>query len=315
MGAMNTAGSRPRHAERVAGDPRARRGFLGAALGALALPLSGCTLASDTDHDGADAPSAGPLSRPVRLAWVLGSGGPRGFTHVGVLKALHELQLRPDLIVGASVGAMIGALHASGRSAPDIESLALDLNVWSFARLAVGAQERYSGTPVAELVDAQVAEKRLERMPIAMACVATRLRDRRIVAFTRGEAGLAVQASAAIEGQFAPLRILGERYVDPDWESPLPVRVAKALGATVVLAVDASVHVDRAPEAAIRYREGDLRKKALIDADAGLADLVVKPDFGYWVNFSREFRERAIAAGYRDTMAKAAALRDLHRVA
>jgi NTE family protein len=80
-----------------------------------------------------------------------------------------------------------------------------------------------------------------------------------------------------------------------------------------VLAVDASVHVDRAPPGAARYRESDLRKKALIDADATLADLVLKPDFGYWVNISQEFRARAIEAGYRETMAQAAALRALHR--
>jgi NTE family protein len=85
------------------------------------------------------------------------------------------------------------------------------------------------------------------------------------------------------------------------------------LGAQRVLAVDASVHVDRAPPGAERYREGDLRKLALVQPDAAQADLLLHPDFGYWVSFSREFRERAINAGYRDTMAQAAALRELHR--
>ena len=284
-----------------------------ALMGPAALLLPACTLDPDRDHDGPDAPRAAPLARTFGVAWVLGSGGPRGFTHVGVLRALDELGLAPDLIVGASVGAMVGVLRASGRRAQEIEALALDLNVLSFARLAFGTSERYSGAPIAEIVSLHAAEQQLDRMPIAMACVAVRKRDRGVVAFTAGRAALAVQASAAIEGQFAPVRIRGETYVDPDWDAPLPVRVARSLGARRVLAVDASAHVDRAPEGAARYRESDARKKALIDADAREADLLLKPDFGYWVSFSRDFRERSIGAGYRDTMAQAQALRELHR--
>jgi NTE family protein len=191
--------------------------------------------------------------------------------------------------------------------------MALELQPWSLARVAVGAEERFSGAPVAELARRHAGVQRLERMPIAMACVAARRRDGRVTAFTAGDVGVAVQASAAIEGRFAPVRIRGEPYVDADWHQPLPVGVARALGARVVLAVDATVHLDRAPPGAERYREPDLKKKALVDADAKQADLVLKPDFGYWVSLSREFRERAIAAGYRDTMAKEREVRALHR--
>ena len=286
-----------------------RRGVLLASAGLLAA----CTVNPDRDHLGADAPREAPLRKPVRMAWVFSSGGPRGFTHVGVLKALEQMDLKPDLIVGASVGALVGSLCAAGLSAAALESLAMELQPLSLARLAIGQQERLSGAAVAELVRQYAPVPLLEQMPVAMACVAARRRDAAAVAFTAGDAGLAVQAAAAIEGQFAPVRIRGEQYLDADWSAPLPVRVARALGAQRVLAVDASVHVDRAPPGAARYRESDLRKKALIDADATVADLVLKPDFGYWVNISQEFRARAIEAGYRETMAQAAALRALHR--
>lgn len=274
--------------------------------------LAGCTLAPDADHDGEDAPRFAPLARPVRTAWVFGSGGPRGFTHVGVLRALDELGLVPDLVVGASVGAVVGGLRAAGLAAADIESLALALNPLSVARLALGSPERLSGAPVAELMREHVPLRRIEHLPIPLACVAARRRDATVVAFTAGDIGLAVQASAAIEGHLTPVRIRGVAYVDADALAPLPVRMARRLGAVRVLAVDASVHLDRAPPGAERYREGDLRKQALVQADARHADLVLKPDFGYWVSFSREFRERAIEAGYRATMAEREALRRLH---
>ena len=245
---------------------------------------------------------------------VLSSGGPRGFVHVGVIKALEELGLKPDLIVGVSAGALLGSLFAAGLGARAIEALALELQPWALARLAIGSEERLSGTAVADFVRRASPVKSLENMPVAMAIVAARRRDGEATAFTVGDVGLAVQASAAIEGRFAPVRIRGEQYVDADWTTPLPVRVARGLGAQRVLAVDASAHVDRAPPGAERYRESDLRKQALVDGDAKMADVLLKPDFGYWVSLSREFRERAIEAGYRETLAQADALRALHAV-
>ena len=176
----------------------------------------------------------------------------------------------------------------------------------------MGADERWSGTAIANLVRRTSPQPLLERMPCAMACVVQRLRDQHAVAFTAGDVGLAVQASTAVEGQFAPVRILGERYADPDWVMPLPVRLARLLGAQRVLAVDASADPDDVPPGAERYRASDLRKQALVNQDAPLADVLLKPDIGYWAGHSREYRERVIDAGYRATLAQARALKALH---
>lgn len=287
-----------------------RRALLLGSAGALLLP--GCTLDADRDHDGADAPQAAPLPAPPRVAWVLGSGGPRGFVHVGVLKALAELQLRPDVIVGASVGALVGTLYAAGLDATAIERQALALQPWQLLRWQPVGADRWAADGLASWVNQQLDGRPLQALPIAMVCAAQRLRDGAVIGFSRGNAGLAVQASAAIEGRLAPLTIRRERYADADRRMPLPVRLARALGATQVLAVDASAHEDRAPEGARGYRDGDLRKRALTQPDALLADVLLHPDFGYWVSLSREFRETAIAAGYRATLADAVRLRALH---
>ena len=281
-------------------------------LATTGLALTGCSLDPDVDHAGPDAPSAGALGITARTAWVFSSGGPRGFTHVGVIKGLAQLGLRPDLVVGASAGALVGALYAGGLSAADIESLALDLNPMSLARMAPSASERFSGAALRELVANALGGRTLQQLPLPMVCVAQRLRDAGVVAFNRGDAGLAVQASSAIEGQLTPVRIQGERYVDADLRMPLPVRLTRALGAVRVLAVDASAHEDRAPAGAERWRESDRRKRALTRPDAEAADVLLHPDFGYWVNLSREFRERAIEAGYRAALAAAPQLRSLH---
>lgn len=294
-----------------------RRKLLGAGCsGWGVVALSACTWHADVDHDGPDAPrpdNAPPAANTQRRArtLVLGSGGPRGYVHVGVLKGLDELGLRPDFVVGASVGALIGALYASGMSAAAIETLALDLSPLALARLAVGATEKLDGSALAHWVRQQTGHTVIERLPTAFAAISLERRSRHAVAFTAGDLGLAVQASTAIEGLYTPVRLRGTEYVDPDASAPLPVRQARQLGARQVVAVDASAHEERAPAGAERYRDSDRAKRAATAPDAAQADLYLHPDFGYWISARREYRLRAIAAGRADTLAAASRLREL----
>jgi NTE family protein len=292
-------------------ENKLRLGIAGLGAG-LAAALGGCTMSPDEDHNGAGSPQSKPFARTFRTAWVFSSGGPRGFVHVGVIKALAELGHKPDLLVGASIGAVVAVVHACGKSASEIEQMALDLQAMSLGRLALGANERLSGAAISALIHREVNGMPLDHMPTPVVCVATRRSDSTLVGFNVGDAGIAAQASCAIEGQFTPVRIRGEHYVDPDRHQPLPVRLARQMGAIRVLAVDASAHESTAPTSAAHFRDGDLRKRALTEPDARSADLTLHPDFGYYVSLSREFRQRAIEAGYRTTMAAAAQLAALH---
>lgn len=288
-----------------------RRALLAAS--AAALGTVGCTLAPDHDFDGVDAPRELPLVPRPRLAWVFSSGGPRGFTHVGVIKALHEMRLQPDLLVGASIGSMVCVLYAA-LGASRLYELAMDVEPRVLLRVAFNSPggERLWGGALADLVQEHHAERLLERLSPRVACVAAMADSGRTVAWTAGDAGLAVQASAAIEGTFAPVRIRGRRNVDADLHQPLPVRLARQLGAQRVVAIDASAHEDRAPVGSERYRAGDLRKRALTRPDAQLSDVLLHPQFDYYVSLSRSFRERAMRAGYEATLAQADRLRELH---
>lgn len=277
-----------------------------------ALPLGACTLQADADHAGDDAPQQRPLTRPIGTAWVLSSGGPRAFVHVGVVKALDELGLVPDLIVGASAGALVGVLRAAGLQGAQIEAAALAMRPWALARIALGGGQWLSGSALAEWVRHQTGGRLLQQLSLPVACVARRAVRGDVVALNWGDAGLAVQASSAIEGQFVPVRIHGEPHTDADSHMPLPVRQARALGARRVFAVDASAYEDRAPAGTERWREGDLRKRALTEPDARAADVLLHPDTGYYAGMSRAYRQHSIEIGYRDTLALAARLRALH---
>jgi NTE family protein len=278
---------------------------------------AGCTISADFDHTDSDTPRYdASLIRPARVAWVFSSGGPRGFVHIGVIKALEELGFKPDLIVGGSAGALVGALYASGVRAAKLEALALELGMLEVGRWAMLGEGKFDGAPiaaqVAEQIMAQTGQQVIEKLPIRFAAVAAEKLSRKPVAFNTGHAGLAVQASSAIEGMFTPVRIRGVQYIDADLVMPMPVRLARSMGAVKVLAIDASAHEDKAPAGAQRFREGDLRKRALTLPDTLAADVSLQPEFGYYVSTSKEFRLRCINAGYAQTMAKAQVLKAMH---
>ena len=294
----------------AAGTLGRRSLLLAASLGAAGL--GGCTFSADADHAGPDAPRAVPLARPVRTAWVFSSGGPRGFVHVGVVQALDELGLVPDLIVGASVGALVAVLRAAGKSGAQIAQLALDLRPALMVRIALDGNAWLSAAPLAEWVREQVGQRPLERLDVPVGVVVHRARQGDTVALTAGDAGLAVQASSAIEGRFTPVRIRGELHRDADLYLPLPVRLTRSLGAQRIFAVDASAYESRAPAGTEEYRAADLRKRALTEPDARAADVLLHPDTGYYAGMSREYRERCIAIGHAETMAIAPRLRALH---
>ncbi len=288
-----------------------RRRLLAGLIASPSLGLAGC-MAQMTVVDGPDSPSLVPLGAAPRLALVLAAGGPRGFAHVGVLRALDELEIRPDLIVGASIGALIGSALAAGLSIAQIEALAFEFDLYRLARWSPSQGLQLDGSGIADLVHHTLGVRRFAQLRTALAVVATDAQRNAPVVFNHGEIGPAVQASCAIPRWFAPVRIRGREFIDADVSSPLPVKVAREFGARRVLAVDVAVHPDKPrPPGAERYLESDHIKRAQIDAEGRFADVVLHPFFGYWVNLSREFRERAARSAYEHTLQQAGRLRSM----
>lgn len=294
--------------------PRRRSLLLAGGLGgvlATACALSGC-LGSAGDYHEADAPRPGPLALRPGVAWVFSSGGPRGLVHVGVLKALTELGLQPNLVMGSSIGALVAALYAAGLPMARIEALALEVDVMDIVRPQWGGSAWLNAAGLAHWVDALIGQRLLEHMQVPLAVVALNVATREPVVFTQGRTGLALQAACSIEARFEPVALHGQRYADADLAVPLPVRLAQGLGATRVLGVDASAHEDKAPPGTEAWRPADLRKRALTAPDAQAAALTLHPDLGYYAGMRRPWREMAIRRGYEQTLEQASALRALH---
>jgi NTE family protein len=237
-----------------------------------------------------------------RVALVLGSGGPRGFAHIGVLKALEDAGIHPDLIVGSSVGAMVGALSAAGYDARSLERMAYGINLFDFLEVSMIWGGPASGRAVQSYVDKAVGGRTIEQLKTHFAAVATRLPDRELVIFNRGDTGLAVRASGASPGEFQPVKFGGHSYVDGDEESPVPIHVARMLGARVVIAVDVSAYAeDTPPNVPQEWIDKDARRARQVRAEAPEADVMIHPDIGYYAGHDEEYRRRVIAIAERVT--------------
>jgi NTE family protein len=272
------------------------------------LVLAGCGSAGDVSKD--KVPRFVQPATPPRVALVLGSGGPRGFAHIGVLKALEDSGVRPDLIIGSSVGSMVGALYAAGLSARELERLAYQINVLEFFEFRVLGGGLASGAAVQDYMNAHVKGRTIEQLPTAFAAAATRLSDRKLVLFNRGDTGLAVRASGASPGQFEPVRIGDELYVDGDEVSPVPIHAARMLGAQVVIAVDVSAYLHDTPANVPReWVVKDERRARQVAAEAPEADVLLHPNIGYYAGHSETYRRNVIAIAEKTAREKLPAIR------
>ncbi|MFT4020953.1 MAG: patatin-like phospholipase family protein [Acinetobacter sp.] len=175
--------------------------------------------------------------RPV-IALVLGSGGARGYAHIGAIEVLEQNGIRPDFIVGTSAGSIVGALYASGKSPQQMKQIALSMKVQDVREIKLRKKGFLDGKKVEKFVNEQVNQLPLQNMKIPLFVVATQLKDGKKVVFNYGNTGQAVSASTAIPSMFIPTKIGAQEYVDGGLVSPVPVDVARQLGADIVIAVD-----------------------------------------------------------------------------
>lgn len=180
-------------------------------------------------------------ARP-RVALALGGGAARGWSHLGVLQALEEAGIRPCAVAGTSIGSLVGVVWASG-TLPDFREAVTALDrrrLWSYLDVVVPRSGLVDGRKVMELVRQFVPARDLRDLPVPFAAVATDLHTGQRVVLADGDPVEAVRASIAVPGLFTPVLRDGRVLVDGGVVDPVPVGVARGLGADVVIAVDIS---------------------------------------------------------------------------
>ena len=203
-----------------------------------------------------------------KIGLVLGGGGAKGGAQVGALKVLERAGIRPDLIVGTSIGSVVGGLYAAGYDAKALDSLFCQ-QAW--LSLLTDRNEQYGGEPykvvdgvtyifgfpvidknnpsigvlrggrVEQMLDSMLVARnaaKFDQLTIPFSCIAAEMITAEEVVLDWGQVSKAIRASMAIPGIFKPVEIDGRNLVDGGMMNNLPVDVARQMGADIVIAID-----------------------------------------------------------------------------
>jgi NTE family protein len=255
---------------------------------------------------------SGQNKKKVGLA--LGSGVARGFAHIGVLKVLESANIPIDMVVGTSMGGLVGALYCSGMSLRMIERLAAvtQRNHWmdlTFPRMGL-----VSGEKLEQFIYMFTKGATFAQLKIPLAVVATDLARGEKVVITEGVVAPAIRATAAIPGVFCPVEIGGRILVDGAVMERVPVFSARELGADIVIAVDVGVYME---EIKVNHIFDvimqclDIMSRDISRQSISEADVVICPNLRHVAPGQFQKSAEAIQAGEEAAMAMLPQIREI----
>jgi len=243
-----------------------------------------------------------PPAKPAKIALVLGGGGSKGFAHIGVLKVLEAQKIPVHMVVGTSAGSVVGSLYASGKSAFELQEIALkmdkdkiidyDWKIWSGGLII--------GDKLENFINTYVKNTPIEKLKIPFYAVATNIATGEETVFARGNTGMAVRASCSVPAVFQPLKIGNNTYVDGGVVSPVAVNVARRNGAGIVIAVDISGGLQRTvPDGMFDSikKSVDIMYSKIAEYQIKHADVVIRPNMKHISSTEMEKFNEAILEG------------------
>lgn len=215
----------------------------------------------------------GSIRRPV-IGLALGGGAARGFAHIGIVRTLLANGIAPDVVVGTSIGAVVGGAYAAGQL-DTLEDWGRSLqgvrNILGYLDIRLNGSGLIGGEKLATRLQESIGQTLIEDLPVKFAAVATEVRTGHEIWLTRGRVVDAMRASYALPGIFSPV-LIGDRWlVDGALVNPVPVSAARALGAEIVIAANLSSDIftysttvyshGAAPEPAVAVAEETTAKR------------------------------------------------------
>jgi NTE family protein len=219
------------------------------------------------------------LTRP-KIGLALGSGGARGFAHLGVIKVLKDEGIPIDYIAGSSMGAMVACFYGSGLDMDQLYKLSTSFKRKYFLDFTVPKMGFISGKRVKELIRVFTKGKNIEELTIPVAVVATDLMTGEKVIFNKGPIADAVRASISIPGIFVPEKLNERILIDGGVIDRIPVSVVQDMGADYIIAVDVS-RVKKNAEINSIYdvimQSLDIMQMELVNYREDASDVMIRP--------------------------------------
>jgi len=294
-------------------------------------------------------PSEKTAKKRLKIGLVLSGGGARGFAHVGVLKVLEENKIPVDYVAGASMGGLVGALYATGRTPDEMERIIETLD-WdtllrgrtTFEALSYRRKEDRRNLPGAITLGGKGAKLNLpgslnpgheiglaldrlmfsygdktdfDALPIPFRVVATDLVNAETVVLKNGSLAQSLRATMAIPGVFAPVELNGKILADGGILNNIPTDVAKEMGADIIIVVN--IETQLGDRAALQDLVGILGQTFYVATiensrrSLRQADFIIAPDLENYTTFDFTKGEKIVELGYAGAQAKISLLKSL----
>lgn len=285
------------------------RYYLGLICYPILIALLGCGGHRLAPNENPDPLPPFYVPKKIRTALVLGSGGVRGMAHIGVLEELEAAGIQIDLIVGCSAGSIVGALYADNPNVEEIKcavwsirtNALLDFDVWN-CRYGLS-----QGRHMRRVLDKHLGSETFDELKIPLVIVASDLHTGELVPIGAGSVDKAIQASCSIPFVFVPSPYMGRVLVDGGTINPVPVKVARDLGADIVIAVDLCELLDKTFPTnlfGVAARSAEIAFMWQNENCCGKADVVIRPKTCGVGAFNDEVKQLLYHAGKQATQEK-----------
>lgn len=223
------------------------------------------------------------IKKKRKRALVLSGGSARGLAHLGVIKVLKREGIKFDLVVGTSIGALIGAVYCLDISLDEIERLALKTTAIDLLDVTISRMGLTEGNKLENIIRETVKNKTFEDLKIPLIVICVDIERGEELYFTKGDLIKTIKASCSLPGIFKPVEIDNRLLIDGSIRQHLPIEIAKKLGANVIVGVDVGFCVKKGTinsmlgvimqSIQIMWQEMSLRQSSN-------ADILIKPELG-----------------------------------
>jgi NTE family protein len=277
--------------------------YLSALIFLSCFALSGCLRKSPPPASLPEKPlpSVKEEREPV-IALVLGGGAARGFAHIGVIRVLEQEKIPIRMIVGTSIRSLIGAMYADGQTSFDLEWITHDVKKEDFFDFTFfdSLKGPFIGDKIEEFITKNVKARNIEELKIPYAAVAADLYTGERVILRSGPVAKAVRASCAIPGIFHPVPLGNMLLTDGGIVDNVPVKVARDLGADIVIAVDISRSIEKFEInnlVSTTIQAVGIMAREIGRCRAEGADILIAPEVGRFDAMDFEKKKECIIAG------------------
>jgi len=291
---------------------RARIGKVALAI-ILVLSLFSCQTEPPAPPAAAVAP---PPKKEPKIALVLGGGAAKGFAHVGVIRVLEQEKIPIGMIVGTSVGSLIGGMYAANPDSFQLEWLAfkIDRNDILDFSIVYSKFGPVQGARLESFLEQNVKVKKIEETKIPFCPVATDLNTGETVTLDRGSLAKAIHASSAIPGVFVPVQFDNRTLVDGGVTDNVACDIAKAKGADIVIAVNLSkdvknYQIDSLVD--IMAQSVSIMMHRSTKEKLGAGDVVIEPDTKGISMFDFSQKKQLMEEGMKSARAAMPRIKDL----